>query len=165
MCERFAYVSSLAPFPSEGSAWDAVNNSKLLVFKAFVKGFKDPLKVLVNSGASDNFVSKRVAEQHPEYDERKNSQTDSITVRLANGSLITSAMIVITLPIEFCGFKCNENLIVLDMSYKYDLILGMPWLEKHQPWIDWRTKDIGPSDMGIRREVMTRAAYSISSSM
>ncbi|GMF24425.1 unnamed protein product [Phytophthora fragariaefolia] len=28
---------------------------------------------------------------------------------------------------------------------KYDLILGMPWLEKHEPWIDWRGKAIGTS--------------------
>ncbi|KAE8951905.1 hypothetical protein PF010_g33011 [Phytophthora fragariae] len=25
---------------------------------------------------------------------------------------------------------------------KYDLILGMPWLEKHEPWIDWRGKAV-----------------------
>jgi len=159
-------VGSLAPFPHEDSAWNATNNSKLLVFKALVKGFGDQLKVLVDSGASDNFISKQVAMQHPEYEQIKNSTTDSITIRLANGSLVTTAMIVIKLPIEFSGFKCNEDLIVLDMSYKYDLILGMPWLEKHQPWINWRTKEIGPSsDMGIRREVMTPVAYSISSSM
>ncbi|POM78706.1 Gag protein [Phytophthora palmivora] len=28
---------------------------------------------------------------------------------------------------------------------KYDLILGMPWLEKHEPWIDWRGNAIGAS--------------------
>ncbi|POM60964.1 Pol protein, partial [Phytophthora palmivora] len=28
---------------------------------------------------------------------------------------------------------------------KYDLILGMPWQEKHEPWIDWRGKAIGAS--------------------
>ncbi|KAE9343007.1 hypothetical protein PF008_g9880 [Phytophthora fragariae] len=28
---------------------------------------------------------------------------------------------------------------------KYDLILGMPWLEKHEHWIDWRGKAIGAS--------------------
>lgn len=166
MCERVAHVGSLAPFPHDDGAWNANNNSKLLIFEASVKGFKDSVKVLVDSGASDNFISKRVAMQHPEYKVEKNSQTDSITVRLANGSLITTAMTVIKLQIEFSGFKCNEDLIVLDMSYKYDLIPGMPWLEKHQPWINWRTKEIGPSsDIGIRREVMTPVAYSISSSI
>ncbi|KAK1931790.1 hypothetical protein P3T76_012722 [Phytophthora citrophthora] len=28
---------------------------------------------------------------------------------------------------------------------KYELILGMPCLEKHEPWIDWRGKAIGAS--------------------
>ncbi|ETI57482.1 hypothetical protein F443_00247 [Phytophthora nicotianae P1569] len=27
----------------------------------------------------------------------------------------------------------------------YDMILGMPWLEKHEPWIDWRGIAIGAS--------------------
>ncbi|GMF25326.1 unnamed protein product [Phytophthora fragariaefolia] len=36
-----------------------------------------------------------------------------------------------------------EPFIVLDMDDRYDLILGMPWLAKHEPWIDWRSRTIG----------------------
>ncbi|POM64856.1 Retrotransposon nucleocapsid protein [Phytophthora palmivora] len=32
---------------------------------------------------------------------------------------------------------------------KYDLILGMPLLEKHEPWIDWRGKTIGASRSAV----------------
>ncbi|POM61281.1 hypothetical protein PHPALM_29724, partial [Phytophthora palmivora] len=32
---------------------------------------------------------------------------------------------------------------------KYDLILGMPWLEKHEPWIDWRSKAIGANRSAV----------------
>ncbi|POM75828.1 Pol protein [Phytophthora palmivora] len=28
---------------------------------------------------------------------------------------------------------------------KCDVILGMPWIKKHEPWIDWRGKTIGAS--------------------
>ncbi|POM77029.1 Gag protein [Phytophthora palmivora] len=38
---------------------------------------------------------------------------------------------------------------------KYDLIPGMPWLEKHEPWIDWRGKAIGAS----RPAVSDRALF------
>ncbi|KAE9251820.1 hypothetical protein PF004_g2288 [Phytophthora fragariae] len=31
------------------------------------------------------------------------------------------------------------------MDDRYDLILGMPWLAKHEPWIDWRSRTIGAS--------------------
>ncbi|GMF50658.1 unnamed protein product [Phytophthora fragariaefolia] len=32
------------------------------------------------------------------------------------------------------------------MDDRYDLILGMPWLAKHEPWIDWRSRTIGASN-------------------
>ncbi|POM78905.1 RNA-directed DNA polymerase [Phytophthora palmivora] len=48
------------------------------------------------------------------------------------------------LAVKFEDFGSSESFLVLDMD-KYDLILGMPWLEKHEPWIDWRGKAIGAS--------------------
>ncbi|POM73110.1 Pol protein [Phytophthora palmivora] len=41
------------------------------------------------------------------------------------------------LAVKFEDFDSTESFLVLDMD-KYDLILGMPWLEKHEPWINWR---------------------------
>ena len=32
---------------------------------------------------------------------------------------------------------------MLDIDDRYDIILGMPWLVKHQPWIDWIHGTIG----------------------
>ncbi|POM62174.1 Gag protein [Phytophthora palmivora] len=43
-------------------------------------------------------------------------------------------------------FDSTESFLVLDMD-KYDLILGMPWLEKYEFWIDWRGKVIGAPEM------------------
>ncbi|KAG3248865.1 hypothetical protein PI124_g6455 [Phytophthora idaei] len=37
---------------------------------------------------------------------------------------------------------------------KYDLILGMMWLEKHEPWIDWRDKAIGTSRPALSGRVL-----------
>ncbi|GMF16255.1 unnamed protein product [Phytophthora fragariaefolia] len=48
------------------------------------------------------------------------------------------------LSVKFEDFDSTVRFIVLEMD-KYDLILGMPWLEKHEPWIDWRGKAIGAS--------------------
>ncbi|POM77425.1 Gag protein [Phytophthora palmivora] len=48
------------------------------------------------------------------------------------------------LAIKFEDFDSTESFLVLDMD-KYDLILGMPWLERHESWIDWRGKAIGAS--------------------
>ena len=40
-------------------------------------------------------------------------------------------------------FDSIERCLVLDLDSRYDLILGMAWLERHDPWIDWRSKTIG----------------------
>ncbi|POM77399.1 Gag protein [Phytophthora palmivora] len=48
------------------------------------------------------------------------------------------------LTVKYEEFDSTESFLVPDMD-KYDFILGMPWLEKHEPWIDWRGKAIGTS--------------------
>ncbi|KAG3249613.1 hypothetical protein PI124_g5761 [Phytophthora idaei] len=59
------------------------------------------------------------------------------------------------LAVKFEDFDSSEQFTVLELD-RYDLILGMPWLEKHDPWIDWRGKAIGAS----RPEVSDRALVS-----
>src|SRR5690349_15942529 len=56
-----------------------------------------------------------------------------------------SARALVELSFKFCDFVCKEMFVVLEMGSRYDLILGMPWLTKHQPWIDWRARSIGSS--------------------
>ncbi|CAH0518847.1 unnamed protein product [Peronospora belbahrii] len=36
-----------------------------------------------------------------------------------------------------------ERCLVLDLDARYDLIPGMAWLERHETWIDWRSKTLG----------------------
>jgi hypothetical protein len=40
-------------------------------------------------------------------------------------------------------FDSVERCLVLDLDSRYDLILGMACLERHEPWIDWRSKTLG----------------------
>ena len=40
-------------------------------------------------------------------------------------------------------FDSVERCLVLDLDSKYDLILGMAWLERYEPWIDWRSETLG----------------------
>ncbi|KAG2966287.1 hypothetical protein PC119_g24748 [Phytophthora cactorum] len=45
---------------------------------------------------------------------------------------------------------------------KYDLTLGMPWLEKHEPWIDWRGKAIGASRPAVSdRSLLSHVPISV----
>ena len=69
--------------------------------------------------------------------------SDTITVRLATGTRVTVPKVPVNLGIKFMDFDSIEQCVVLDLDARYDLILGMAWLERHEPWIDWRSKTLG----------------------
>ncbi|KAG2774275.1 hypothetical protein PC116_g16618 [Phytophthora cactorum] len=75
---------------------------------------------------------------------RESKGKGTVSVQLADGKVITVPQIHMDLAIKFEDFDSSEQFIVLEMD-KYDLILSMPWLEKHEGWIDWRGKAIGAS--------------------
>ena len=39
----------------------------------------------------------------------------------------------LNLGIKFLGFTCVERCLILDLDFRDDLILGMAWLESHEP--------------------------------
>ncbi|GMF56643.1 unnamed protein product [Phytophthora fragariaefolia] len=69
----------------------------------------------------------------------------NVSVRLATGSIMSTRKVTIPLNVKFDDFDSVEPFIVLDMDDRYDLILGMPWLAKHEPWIEWHSRTIGAS--------------------
>ncbi|GMF62317.1 unnamed protein product [Phytophthora fragariaefolia] len=67
----------------------------------------------------------------------------TVTVRLATGTHVTVPKVPVDLGVKFLDFDSVERCLVLDLDARYDLILGMAWLERHEPWIDWRSKTLG----------------------
>ncbi|KAK1947234.1 hypothetical protein P3T76_001244 [Phytophthora citrophthora] len=65
--------------------------------------------------------------------EREETDSDRVTV----------AKVPMDLRLKFLDFDSVERCLVLDLDSRYDLILGMAWLERHEPWIDWRSKTLG----------------------
>ncbi|POM58195.1 Gag protein [Phytophthora palmivora] len=53
-----------------------------------------------------------------------------VSVRLANGTVVNAPGVRMDLAVKFEDFDSTESFLVLDMD-KYDLILSMPWLQKH----------------------------------
>ena len=47
------------------------------------------------------------------------------------------------MSVKVLDFDSTERCLVLDLNSRYDLILGMDWLERHEPWIKWRSKTLG----------------------
>ncbi|KAF1318369.1 Pol protein, partial [Globisporangium splendens] len=121
--------------------------SEMLVYSADVKGCEKKMTVLVDCGASQNFVSKSALKQSLQAYERlvHTGKREKMIVRLADGSTVHTEGVQVELSFSFCDFVCKETFVVLAMGSRYDLILGMPWLAKHQPWIDWRARTVGSS--------------------
>ncbi|KAF1313356.1 Pol protein, partial [Globisporangium splendens] len=139
---RVVQMGSLVP-----GALDNKAPSEMLVYSADVKGYEKKMTVLVDCGASQNFVSKSALKQSLQAYERlvHTGKREKMIVRLADGSTVHTEGVRVGLSFRFCDFVCKETFVVLAMGSKYDLILGMPWLAKHQPWIDWRARTIGSS--------------------
>jgi hypothetical protein len=62
---------------------------------------------------------------------------------LATGTRVTVPKVAVNLGVKFLDFASVERCLVIDLDSRYDLILGMAWLERHEPWIDWRSKTLG----------------------
>ncbi|CAI5739863.1 unnamed protein product [Peronospora farinosa] len=134
----------LAPGGSVNASMEQDYKPGLLVVSATVKGFEKPWSILIDSGASGNYVRRRSLEGSQLYAEALEAQEgDSITVRLATGVRVTVPKVPLNLGVKLLDFNSVERYLVLDLDSRYDLILGMAWLERHEPWIDWRSKTLG----------------------
>uniref|UniRef100_K3WE70 Peptidase A2 domain-containing protein n=1 Tax=Globisporangium ultimum (strain ATCC 200006 / CBS 805.95 / DAOM BR144) TaxID=431595 RepID=K3WE70_GLOUD len=91
-------------------------------------GIATPLRALVDTGASNNFVRNEVITRHnisvPVANEEK-----MMIVRLANGSTVKMPKRVVRLAMKYEDFRGEDEFILLDLDDKFDIILGMPWLK------------------------------------
>lgn len=89
--------------------------------------------VLVDSGSTTNFISKRFCFKN-RIAARKISKVQ--IVKLADGSTQPTSSIVTTVAMYINNQKVRENLLVFPIG-SYDIILGMPFLKKYNPTINW----------------------------
>ncbi|GMF26744.1 unnamed protein product [Phytophthora fragariaefolia] len=98
------------------------------------------MTVLIDLVVSFNFATKASgARNNALYAsalEASKSNTN-VSVRLETGSIVSTRKVTIPLSVKFDDFNSVEPFIVVGMDDRYDFILGMPWLAKHEPWIDW----------------------------
>ena len=116
--------------------------SNLILFDVRVNGIPTPLRALLDTGASNNFIRSGALSATPLRTLLLTPTTSTITVRLANGSVITVPKRSVSLTLSSDMFKGKSNFILLDLDEKFDIILGMPWLKQFQPVIDWDAQTI-----------------------
>ena len=134
------------PAPKRADLYNTERECKrgLLVVEATVKGFERPWIILIDSGASGNYARRSTLESSQQYAEALRARgSDTVTVRLATGTHVTVPKVLVDLNVKFLDFTSVECCVIVDLDSRYDLILGMAWLERHEPWIDWRSNTLG----------------------
>ncbi|KAK1946298.1 hypothetical protein P3T76_001851 [Phytophthora citrophthora] len=98
------------------------------------------LRALVGSGASNNFVRQGSLRR---FDfEETDTPRGVLEVRLATGATVRSEKRVVRVRFSYKRRTFVEDLIVLDLDDKFDLVLGMPWLARHDPVINWEKRTL-----------------------
>jgi len=117
------------------------DDSRLIIIGLIVAGVKRPLRALLDSGASNNFFRASCLSLLPSTVTVREGPGD-IVVKLADGQPQRVPRKTVVLPYTFDGFQSNDEFLVYEMNYAFDCILGIPWLSRYQPTIDY----LGPSN-------------------
>ncbi|KAF1316235.1 reverse transcriptase, partial [Globisporangium splendens] len=136
-----------APSVSDARCWTTTtadeSRDRLIQFEITVEGFTTPLRGLLDTGASSNFVRSHVVRELAKVSSEESHSSDpKITVRLATGATVTTEKHVTRLRVTHDGRQTEGDFIWLDLDDKFDVILGMPRLKKYQPIIDWDRQSI-----------------------
>ena len=117
-------------------------NSKLITFELRAKGIATPLRALLDTGASNNFVRRAALKGYRASSNGYDSSDEQLCIRLANGSTIRVPKKTVPLHLSYETFSAEDDFLSLDLDDRFDIILGMPWLIKHQPQIDWDKQSV-----------------------
>ncbi|ETW05299.1 hypothetical protein H310_04252 [Aphanomyces invadans] len=126
----------------------------MLSFSCRIPGYDNAFRVLVDCGASENYARRTSIQGNPSIFADAVRRADphaSVRVKMADGKVVSSPKILVDLHVTLEGFSSMESFFVIDLDDRWDLILGMRWLELHQPRISWRTKRMSPpasADLG-----------------
>jgi len=98
------------------------------------------VKALLDSGATGMFMDKKMAEK---YRFRLQKLERPIAVRNVDGTDNSGGAIThqVEVNMYYKGYVERMRMDVCDLG-KTDVILGMPWLQAHNPEIDWETGEV-----------------------
>ena len=98
-----------------------------MVASATVKRFEEPWSILIDSGASGNYVRRRSLEGGQQYAEAlKAHEGDVLTVRLATGARVTVPKVPLNLGVKLLDFNSALNAVLFKI-WSRDLISFSVW--------------------------------------
>ena len=118
---------------------------------------------LVDSGASDNFVDPSIVPT-----QNASLLPHPIALELFDGSSSTAGVIThsIRLPIEYASGQTHEvDFLITSLHPGAQLILGLPWLRRTKPSIDWENLTCSLPDLLYPSEDDSEESPTMSSSL
>lgn len=132
-----AYAGSI--YGAKGDKRQARLKHQLLLVQVRILG--RTCIALVDSGATHNLLSTNFVERHTL---RTATEGPVRRVRLADGTITKTAGALSGARYRLGErFTDKEDFVVMTMNdEEFDMILGKPWLTRHNPVIDWATNNI-----------------------
>ena len=98
------------------------------------------VRIMIDCGANQNYASVELGQQMSRWMRNKK---EPYPLTLADGTPISHGNGWVRRELHNVRLKLNDheesmNLDITDM--KYDIVLGMAWLQKHNPEIDWKAR-------------------------
>ena len=108
---------------------------KLVYLSAYIPGARSTVPSLVDCGGTLNFIHEKTVdvlglETHP---------CPQTKVLVADGRALIHSNREVTRKFTISGVHFTEDFLVAPIGI-HSIILGMPWLEKINPLINWKTK-------------------------
>ncbi|GMF54432.1 unnamed protein product [Phytophthora fragariaefolia] len=136
-----AVSKTAAPCESPSHCKKQHDKPNLVILKVNSKRERS-LRALLDCGASNNFV--RLQSLARLDFEKVELPRSLLEVRLATGVVVRAEKRIVRARFSYEEKKFVDELIVLDLDLddKFDMVLGMPWLARHDPLIDWAKRTI-----------------------
>ena len=140
------------PSPSRQINQLTTPSSGLIKLAGFVAD--RPAVVLVDCGATGNFVSEEFVAKCKMQSKVGSASSDTIT--LADGRSQPAGGVLASVVVRLGKYSEALDLTVTTLK-GYDVILGMPWLVHHNPVIDWRGATISFVDQHSCSHVLRKS--------
>ncbi|ETO58721.1 hypothetical protein F444_22899, partial [Phytophthora nicotianae P1976] len=134
-----AAIKAAAPSKRDSRCTKQDDKPNLVVLKVRSKR-AGSLRALIDSGASNNFV--RLENLSKLNFEEVKTPRSVLEVRLATGATVKTEKRVVRVRFSYKHRVFVRDLIVLDLDDKFDLVLDMPWLARHDPVINWEKRTL-----------------------
>ena len=114
----------------------------LIAFEMTLRGSTTPLRVLLDPGATDNFVSEDALKRFNIFNHSTVIPSHDIIVRLATGIRVRTKKRTIELTLSVGSFTQSDEFTVLKLDEQFDALLGICWCARYEPNIDWKHQRI-----------------------